>query len=96
MDQFVGAERGLPSSRAYFPIPPQQLRQCAPKLFIRPHRKNLKTKTNISVASMSSTSFTEVINYTAQAASRVFNTFSLPMSSNKIVLFITSCWTDSA
>jgi hypothetical protein len=38
------------------------------------------------------TYFSEIIDYSQQASGRLFNNFTLPLASNKIVLFITSLW----
>ena len=48
------------------------------------------TLTNITSRSYSPTTYTNTINYTQQAASRTYKTFSTPLTNNKIVLFLTS------
>ena len=47
---------------------------------------------NISTRSTRLKYFTEYIDYTQQATGRPFNTFASPLSSNIIVLFMTSLW----
>ena len=46
----------------------------------------------MSVKQTYQTTFTEVIDYTVQAAGNAFNTFTYPLAANRIVLFITSLW----
>jgi len=47
---------------------------------------------NITAKATSLKYFTEYINYTSQAATRPYNTFTSPLNSNIIVLFMTSLW----
>ena len=49
-----------------------------------------KTLVNITSRSNSIETFTNVINYTAQAAGKNFTSFQTPLSSNKILLFLTN------
>lgn len=46
--------------------------------------------TNISVASSSPTNYLNTINYTLQAAGRTYDTFSTPLTNNKVVLFLST------
>ena len=52
---------------------------------------------NISSASLSSTIYSNTINYTTQATASgcTYTTFSTPLSNNKIVLFLTSLFTNT-
>ena len=47
---------------------------------------------NITSKSSSLQYFTEYINYSEQASSRAYKTFTEPLSSNYIVLYMTSLW----
>lgn len=45
---------------------------------------------NISVSSTTPVTYLNTINYTLQAAGKTYDTFSTPLSNNKVVLFLTT------
>lgn len=55
----------------------------------------LLIQNNFSLESSSAVYHTETINYTQQSAANVFKTFQTPLSSNKIVLFLSTLYLQS-
>jgi len=90
-------ECGLLGDRTFFSSPFKFFRQCTIELFCWKYRTTFLTKVNISAYSLSLKYYTNHINYTNQALTRNFNSFSPnPLSSYKIVLFMTSLWIRSS
>ena len=88
------ADCRLLGSRSHLSPPSQLLRQRSSKLLGRGHRNIPSTQVNISTRSSTATTYySNTINYTAQSAGMTFRKFTTPLSSNYIVLFITSLWT---
>ena len=88
--------RGLHRSRPDFPAPLKLLRQRPHKLHRGKYRNLVATQVNITSQVVPLTYYTNYINYTKQAAGLTFTSFSQPLSSNYIVIFMTSLWIRSS